>query len=58
MKLNISIALLFALAPALAVARPLNMSHPKTPTTHMRTRQMHDRSPKPHLHTSQHFRMR
>jgi hypothetical protein len=46
MKIKISIALLLALAPAFASARP------KTPTAHMRPQMFHDRTPKARIHQS------
>jgi hypothetical protein len=44
MKLKISIAMLLALAPSLAFARP------KTATAHMRPQLFRDRAPKAHVH--------
>ena len=45
MKLRISLALLLALAPSMAFARP------KAVTTHMRPQLFRDRAPKAHLQT-------
>jgi hypothetical protein len=44
MKLRMTIALLLAMAPSLAFARP------KTVTTHMRPQLFRDRAPKARLH--------
>ena len=44
MKLKVSIALLLALAPSLAFARP------KASTGHMRPQLFRDRAPKAHVH--------
>jgi hypothetical protein len=46
MKMRISIALLLALAPAFALAKP------REATVHLRTQTFHDRSPKIHSHES------
>jgi hypothetical protein len=44
MKIKISIALLLAVAPALAFARP------REATAHVRTQSFHDRTPKARVH--------
>src|SRR5271156_6602870 len=46
MKMKISIALLLALAPTLALAKP------REATVHLRTQTFHDRSPRIHSHES------
>jgi hypothetical protein len=46
MKLRLSIALLLALTPTLALAKP------KTTSSHMRPQLFHDRTPKAHVHTA------
>jgi hypothetical protein len=46
MTLKISLALLLALTPALALAVP------RTPTAHLRPQLYHDRTPKAHVHQS------
>ena len=46
MKLRLSIALLFALLPTLALAKP------HTTSTHLRPQLFHDRTPKVHVHSA------
>jgi hypothetical protein len=50
MKLRLTIALLVALAPVVAQAKPMSGS------THMRPQLFHDRSPKAHMHNAGHAR--
>jgi hypothetical protein len=56
MKLKISLVLLVALAPAVALASqrtpaPVSVSQ-RTPTAHLRPQLYHDRTPKAHVHES------